>query len=93
MQKDHQCGIVIAKGLPPHQGNATWEIDENVPQATYFVRAYSVCGSTVCAFGNSTGFFQVGITPSAGPFAQQLGRAVSNVESAQCPLNSFATHT
>ena len=62
-QKDHQCGIVIAKGLPPHQGNATWEIDENVPQATYFVRAYSVCGSTVCAFGNSTGFFQVGAPP------------------------------
>ncbi|KAK9825836.1 hypothetical protein WJX81_000981 [Elliptochloris bilobata] len=59
LSKDKQCQIVIANGLPPHQGNATWEIDENVPQATYFVRAYSLCGQTRCAFGNSTGFFQV----------------------------------
>lgn len=58
-QADHQCSVNIAKDLPPHQGNATWEIGENVPLATYFVRAYGMCGKTMCAYGNSTGFFQV----------------------------------
>jgi uncharacterized protein (DUF2235 family) len=48
----------MEKHLPPNQGNVTWQIDENVPEATYFVRAYGLCGQTICAFGNSTGFFQ-----------------------------------
>ncbi len=57
-QADKQCGVSMEKHLPPNQGNVTWEIEENVPGATYFVRAYGLCGQTICAFGNSTGFFQ-----------------------------------
>ena len=34
-----------------------------MPQATYFVRAYSMCGANICAYGNSTGFFQVSSVP------------------------------
>ena len=72
VQKDKQCGVEITSGtsesLPPYEGNVTWHIGENVPQATYFVRAYAMCGETKCAFGNSTGYFQV--APARGPLVR-----------------------
>ncbi len=81
-QKDKQCGVEIPSGtsasLPPYEGNVTWHIGENVPQATYFVRAYSMCGETKCAFGNSTGYFQV--APARGPLVRLEDSSYLHVE-------------
>lgn len=82
VQKDKQCGVEITSGtsesLPPYEGNVTWHIGENVPQATYFVRAYSMCGETKCAFGNSTGYFQV--APARGPLVRFEDSSYLHVE-------------
>lgn len=64
--KSKTCPFVIASGLNPSSGNATWKIPQNVPIATYFVRAYVLAPNPAdssspnpVAFGNSVGYFQV----------------------------------
>lgn len=66
MQKSKTCPFVIANGLNPSSGNATWKIPQNVPIATYYVRAYVIQQNATdpatpfpVAYGNSMGFFQV----------------------------------
>ncbi len=67
LQKSKQCPFLIKKGLNPVKGNYTWKpINNTVPLATYYVRAYVVANNTAnpaspnpVAFGNSVGYFQV----------------------------------
>ena len=66
LQKSKACPFQIATGLSPTSGNATWKIPQNVPIATYFVRAlvYAKNASdsanpNAVAIGDSKGFFEV----------------------------------
>lgn len=66
LQKSKACPFQIGTGLNPTSGNKTWKIPQNVPTATYFIRAlvYAKNASdsanpNAVAIGDSKGFFEV----------------------------------
>jgi hypothetical protein len=66
ISKSKRCPFLIAKGLDPESGNATWMPNANVPTATYFIRAFvnrknptNPETPIIVATGISMGFFKV----------------------------------
>lgn len=62
----NQCKTIINKltALPAENGTFTWSLPNNLAPATYYVRAYTVCGNNdgtviYCSWGQSQGYFVV----------------------------------